>query len=83
MKRTIAALMLSVDRFIEGPNGEVDWVESWEDPHDLVPQIDTLILGRGMYPGYEQYRRAILANPEGLSLFRARGSMSTAIVPSV
>ena len=56
---------MSVDGFIEGPNGELDWVETWEDPFDLLPQIDTCILGRGMYPGYEQYWSAVLASPEG------------------
>ena len=43
----------------------VDWVRSWEDPFDLVPQIDTCILGRGMFSGYEHYWRAVLANPDG------------------
>jgi dihydrofolate reductase len=63
MRRIIAALQTSLDGFIEGPNGELDWVQSWEDPFDLLPQIDACILGAGMYPGYEQYWRAILANP--------------------
>ncbi|HXV84300.1 MAG TPA: dihydrofolate reductase family protein [Candidatus Binatia bacterium] len=65
MRKIIAALVVSVDGFIEGPNGELDWVETWEDPFDLLPQIDTCILGRGMFPGYEQYWSAVLANPEG------------------
>ena len=65
MRKIIAALQVSVDGFIEGPNGELDWVESWEDPFDLLPRIDTCILGRGMYPGYEQYWLAVLANPKG------------------
>ena len=63
MRKIIAALVVSVDGFIEGPNGELDWVDTWEDPFDLLPQIDTCILGRRMYPGYEQYWGAILANP--------------------
>lgn len=66
MRKIIAALVVSVDGFIEGANGELDWVETWEDPFDLLPQIDTCILGRAMYPGYEQYWRAILANPTGM-----------------
>jgi dihydrofolate reductase len=66
MRKIIAALVVSVDGFIEGPNGELDWVQTWEDPFDLLPQIDTCILGRRMYPGYEQYWGAILANPEGI-----------------
>jgi dihydrofolate reductase len=64
MRKIIAGLIVSVDGFIEGANGELDWVETWEDPFDLLPQIDTCILGRGMYAGYEQYWAAILANPE-------------------
>jgi dihydrofolate reductase len=72
MRKIIAALQVSVDGFIEGPNGELDWIETWEDPFDLVPQIDTCILGRGMYPGYEQYWSAILANPEGILSFTGK-----------
>lgn len=72
MRKIIAALVVSVDGFIEGPSGELDWVESWEDPFDLLPQIDTCILGRRMYPGYEQYWRAILSNPEGVLPFTGK-----------
>ncbi len=72
MRKIIAALMVSVDGYIEGPNGELDWVESWEDPFDLLTQVDTLILGRGMYPGYEQYWRAILADPKGVLPFTGK-----------
>jgi dihydrofolate reductase len=66
MRKIIAAQVVSVDGFIEGPSGELDWVDTWEDPFDLLPQIDTCILGGRMYPGYEQYWGAILANPAGV-----------------
>ena len=72
MRKIIAALVVSVDGFIEGPNGELDWVDTWEDPFDLLPQIDTCILGRRMYPGYEQYWGAILAHPEGVLPFTGK-----------
>jgi dihydrofolate reductase len=72
MRKIIAAQVVSLDGFIEGPNGELDWVDSWEDPFDLLPQIDTCILGRGMYPGYETYWGAILANPEGILPFTGK-----------
>jgi dihydrofolate reductase len=72
MRNIIAALVVSVDGFIEGPNGELDWVDTWEDPFDLLPQIDTCILGRRMYPGYEQYWGAILANPQGVLPFTGK-----------
>jgi dihydrofolate reductase len=72
MRKIIAALVVSVDGFIEGPNGELDWVDSWEDPFDLLPQIDTCILGRGMYSGYERYWSAVLANPEAALPFTGK-----------
>lgn len=74
MRKLIAALVVSVDGFIEGPNGELDWIETWEDPFDLLPHIDTCVLGRGMYPGYEQYWGAIQANPEGILPFTGKAA---------
>ena len=63
MRKIIAALQVSVDGFIEGSNGELDWVDTWEDPFDLVSQIDTCILGRG-----DVLRlRAVLAHHSGQS----------------
>jgi dihydrofolate reductase len=72
MRKIIAALVVSVDGFIEGPNGELDWVDSWEDPFDLLPQIGTCILGARMYPGYEKYWGAILADPNGVLPFTGK-----------
>jgi dihydrofolate reductase len=66
MRRIIAALVVSVDGFIEGPHEELDWIKTWEDPFDLLPQIDTCILGRGTYQQYEQYWGSILAKPNGI-----------------
>ncbi|MDQ6435683.1 dihydrofolate reductase family protein [Mesorhizobium sp. LHD-90] len=72
MRKIIAALQVSVDGFIEGTKGELDWVTSWEDEFDLGPEIDACILGGGMYPGYEQYWMSILANPDGILEFTGR-----------
>src|SRR4030095_14794756 len=72
MRKIIGALVVGLDGFIEGPTGELYWVETWEDTFDLLPQIDTCILGRRMYPGYEQYWSAILANPEGILPFTGK-----------
>ena len=71
MRKTIAALQVSVDGFIEGPNGELDWAmaedeETWRDLDEMLKTVDTIILGRKMYPDYEQYWLAILANPAGI-----------------
>lgn len=69
MRKIIVALQISLDGYIEGPNGEIDWIKSWEDPFDILPQIDTCILGGKMYPGYEQNWGAIIADPSAVSPF--------------
>ncbi|MFN0299442.1 MAG: dihydrofolate reductase family protein [Burkholderiales bacterium] len=63
MRNIIAAMQISLDGYIEGPDGELDWIENWEDSYGLMAQVDTCILGAGMYPGYEQYWTAVLAEP--------------------
>jgi dihydrofolate reductase len=70
MRKIIAALQTSVDGFIEGPNGELDWAmaedeETWRDVFEMLDSVDTCILGRVMYPDYEQYWLAVLADPSG------------------
>ena len=75
MRKLIAALQVSLDGYIEGPHGEIDWIKSWEDPFDILPEIDTCILGGGMYPGYEAYWGAIMADPAAVSPFT--GSAAT------
>jgi dihydrofolate reductase len=71
VREIIAALQTSVDGFIEGPNGELDWAmaedeETWRDLFEMLSSVDTCILGRVMYPDYEQYWLAVLANPSGI-----------------
>ncbi|MGA6923087.1 MAG: hypothetical protein WBY22_09200 [Nitrososphaeraceae archaeon] len=53
--------------FIEGPNREMDWAmaedeETWKVMNETLNSVDALILGRRMYPGYEQYWLSLLAN---------------------
>jgi dihydrofolate reductase len=64
MRKLIAAFRVSLDGFVEGPDGSNDWVDTWEDTFDLMPQIDAMVLGGGMYPGYEQYWTAVHADPQ-------------------
>jgi dihydrofolate reductase len=64
MRKLIAAMKISVDGKMEGPQGFADWVEAWSDDYGLMPQIDACVLGGGMYPGYEQYWTAIQKEPD-------------------
>jgi dihydrofolate reductase len=61
----IAALQVSVDGYVQGPEGEGDWVDSWADALGLIGPVDAVVLGRGMFDGrYEAYWDAALADPE-------------------
>jgi hypothetical protein len=49
IRRIIAALQVSVDGFIQGPNGELDWAmaedeETWREVFDTVSHVDTFII---------------------------------------
>jgi len=68
----IAALQVSLDGFTQGPNGEKDWVDSWADALELIPDVDTFVLGGRMYPDYGAYWESIYANPEGVTPFQDR-----------
>ncbi|HJU85620.1 MAG TPA: dihydrofolate reductase family protein [Nitrososphaeraceae archaeon] len=57
-------MQITVDGYIQDPEGRIDWVESWEDEYDLLDRVDLAVLGNGMYSGYEQYWTAAL-NPKG------------------
>jgi dihydrofolate reductase len=60
----IAALQVSLDGYVAGPEGDLDWVESWADSLALVGPVDAFVLGRGMFDnGYEAYWDAALADP--------------------
>jgi dihydrofolate reductase len=77
MRKIIASLAMSVDGFIEGPNGEMDWVmeedeETWKYMFEMLSHVDTFILGRKMYPVYEQYWLAVLADPGAILPFSGR-----------
>jgi dihydrofolate reductase len=60
MRKAIVAMQVTLDGFIEGPNGELDWAmkedeETWQYHFELMRSVDTLLLGRVMYPAYEKY----------------------------
>ena len=74
MSRTmIAALQVSLDGFTQGQDGgEADWVDSWADALELVPEVDAFVQGAGMYPGYGDYWASIHDNSERVPPFMTR-----------
>ncbi|MGO4618510.1 dihydrofolate reductase family protein [Ensifer sp. 2YAB10] len=63
MRKVVAGMQMSIDGMIDGPDGYTDWVDSWSDTFDLLPEIDACVLGSGMYSGYEQYWSTIKRDP--------------------
>lgn len=59
----IAAMQVTLDGYILGPDGEADWVDSWADGLELLPPVDAFVLGGGMFPDYEQFWAAIRDDP--------------------
>ena len=59
----IAAMQVTLDGRILGPDGEVDWVDSWADGLALLPPVDAFVLGGGMFGEYERFWAALLEDP--------------------
>jgi dihydrofolate reductase len=71
--KMIAALQISLDGFTQGPDrGEPQWVDSWADALQLVPDVDAFVQGAGMYPGYGEYWKAIHENPGSAPPYQER-----------
>jgi dihydrofolate reductase len=54
---------VSVDAKMESAEGMADWAQAWSEDYGLTPQIDTCLLGAGMYGGYERYWTGIQNEP--------------------
>ena len=48
MRKVILAMEMSLDGFIEGPNGEMDWLvggeEDWKEMFKDLESVDTYLL---------------------------------------
>jgi dihydrofolate reductase len=61
---------VSIDGYIAGPNGEMDWmVWNWDDKlkkyvYELNEPIDTIILGRKMTDGFVSYWSDVMNKPD-------------------
>lgn len=58
MRKVILYTAVSLDQFIAGPDGELDWLLQDDDYgfKDFYATIDTLLMGRNTYTYIEQYK---------------------------
>ena len=63
-------MQLSVDGYVAGPNGEMDWMQMvWGDDiksyvTDLTSPVDCIVMGRKLAQGFIPYWKSYVENPE-------------------
>jgi dihydrofolate reductase len=70
MRKLKLHVQMSLDSYIAGPNGEMDWmVWDWDDKlknyeFELTEPVDTILLGRKMTDGFVSYWSDVLTKPD-------------------
>lgn len=63
-------VQMSIDGFVAGPNGELDWITmDWDNKlknyiNDLTNSVSTILLGRKMTDGFINYWSNVVKNPD-------------------
>ena len=78
MRKIILDLAVTLDGFIEGPNGEIDWIHTSQDPNatfdsifgELTSRIDTIFYGRTSYELWGNFMPGEQAPPMIQELYR-------------
>jgi dihydrofolate reductase len=78
MRQIITTMHVTLDAMVERDGGATDWIANSPEAFDfeLFDGVDACLLGRVMYPGYEQYWRTIVADPT--ATLAATGTTPTA-----
>lgn len=70
MRKVKLQMQISLDGFVAGPNGEMDWMTwNWDDKikdyvKDLTAPVDTILLGRKMAGGFIGHWAKVALNPD-------------------
>jgi dihydrofolate reductase len=69
MRKLKLQMQVSVDGFVCGPNGEMDWmVWNWDDAlknyaTEITDPVDTIVMGRNLAVGFIPYWEGVAADP--------------------
>lgn len=78
MRKLKLQMQMSVDGYVAGPEGQLDWMTWNLDEklksfiHEVTDSIDTILLGRKMTDGFNSHWEAIVNKPENESQPLAR-----------
>ncbi len=71
MRKLKLQMQMTIDGFVAGPNGEMDWMMSEDEDdeaknrvNELIDSSDTILMGRKMTEGFVNYWTSVLENPE-------------------
>ncbi|WP_026897028.1 dihydrofolate reductase family protein [Daejeonella oryzae] len=70
MRKLKLQVQMTVDGYIAGPNGEMDWmIWDWDEElkqyvADLTEPVDCIVLGRKLAEGFIPHWAAVASNPE-------------------
>jgi len=70
MRKLKLQVQMSIDGYVGGPNGELDWmVWDWDDElkkytSELTEPVDTILLGRKMTDGFIKHWSTVAADPD-------------------
>ena len=70
MRKLKLQMQMSVDGFVGGPDGQLDWMTwTWDNAlmnfvKNLTDSVDTIVMGRKMADGFMRHWEAAVNNPE-------------------
>ncbi len=70
MRKLKLQMQVSIDGYVAGPNGEMDWMTwDWDDKlqavvTELTATTDTILMGRKLAEGFIPYWKSVYENPQ-------------------
>lgn len=83
MRKLKLQMLITVDGFVAGANGELDWMTwNWDDElkahvKAMTDSVDTILMGRKMTDGFISHWSSITDNPQDESYEFAKKMMDT------